>query len=497
MSKNLTIYFMEHLKLLLFAALIYALFLVWHGYEFGGNDQIEILPYALKIQDSSLYANDFHLSYLLQSPINERTVVAHLLAIGNGNLAWWTFFLHAFCGITLIIAIVKISKQFIDNEYIIYLFLLVYFVFFYKFNLGGNDVFYNQFSGSVAAKVLVAWAFYFATKNKFWFAVLMCILATFLQTIAGIQGAILVCVFLLGRAFFEHGFEGFKSIKLYFFPIAYIACTGYFLYLLFSAFNSSALTQAELYHIFELRLPHHFLPHTFHVLNYAMFSILIFSSLYLSWKSKSPFFFVILVSIIGCLVYTIGVYSSFPKLFLSTQWFKTTIWVKLFSVMMLFGALEKSRFFQTKYKYFWEMSLVFMAVIILCFTVLRFNVYQLPFVDYYSPEKDMGEFANQNLPKDALIMVQDATAFKYFSQRSEYFNYKSVVHREDGLKEWFARYENVYQKEYHKIPSPAYLEKLKSLGITHILWSLKREQYNFDGLELLKNENNLCLYKIK
>ncbi|MDB9883333.1 hypothetical protein OAD66_09405, partial [Bacteroidia bacterium] len=63
----------------LFLITFLMLFLRW-GYQYGSGDQVEILPYALKIQNSDLYTNDLFIYHLSDTPFNQRWAIGHLLS---------------------------------------------------------------------------------------------------------------------------------------------------------------------------------------------------------------------------------------------------------------------------------------------------------------------------------------------------------------------------------------------------------------------------------
>ena len=475
---------------------IYLLLLWWHGYEYGGNDQLEILPYALKINNSSLFQTDFHLTTLLRVAPNERTFIAQILAFGNGHLEGWTFFLHALSSIFLIVGLYKIYSQFIENQYIIIGLILFLLVPMYAFNLGGNDIYYNQFTASNLAKALVIWAFYSALRKYFVNAVLLISAATLIQTIVGVHAFLLVSAMMIGSILFEKNikklFRFYQNDELCFigFVGLYAICCGFYLYLLLFNYGNDGLEAATLYQFFEFRLPHHFIPTAFGLKNYLMLIPIFVFSLWQYWRQKHQFFFVYLMSFLGCAVYFVGVVFFHNTLMFSTQWFKTTIWLKTFSFPSFTKINATSASSIDKYI---KKGLVGFVVIIISLGFLKHQAYQFPFWQAQNLERDIALAAKNILPNDALVMNYGSTAFKYYSEKSEYFNFKSVVHRKDGIRAWLARYNETYPIEQLTIEK---IVNFKKMGITHLIMPVGKIKSENLGTKLLLENADWQLFVI-
>ncbi len=473
---------------------IYLLLLWWHGYEFGGNDQIEILPYALKINQPSLFTNDFHLSLLLKTAPNERTFVALILAFGGSHLELWTFVLHAFCSITLIFGLYRIFEQSTDNQYVILFSILFLLVPMYVLNLGGNDIYYNQFTASNLAKAMVVWAFYCALRRYFVNAALLISAATLIQPIAGVQAFLLVSAMILGTAFFEknikNSFRFYENGVLGFtgFLALYGICCGFYLFLLFSNYGNDQIDANVLYHFFEFRLPHHFIPTAFGLKNYLILVPLFMIALWRYWQQKHDFFLVYVMSMLGCLVYFVAVVFMHNTLIFSTQWFKTTIWLKAFLPHQFAVFMDKIGIPKYMKHGFWAFVT---SIIVLGF--FKHQPYQFPFWQQKNLEKEIALAANDILPSDALVMNYGSTAFKYYAQKSEYFNYKSVVHRKDGISAWLARYDETYPLESLNKDR---LQHFKAIGITHIVMPVGKVDLTNEAVKILLINENWCLYEL-
>jgi hypothetical protein len=362
----------------------------------------------------------------------------------------------------------------------------------YAFNLGGNDIYYNQFTASNLAKAMVVWAFYCALRRYFVNAALLVSGATFIQTIAGVQAFLLISAMIVGGVFFEKnykkifrfyehgelGFIGFVSL--------YGICCGFYLYLLFFNYGNDTIDVQTLYHFFEFRLPHHFIPTTFGLKNYLVLVPLFAFATWSYWQQKHPFFFVFLMSMLGCVVYFIGVVFLHNTLIFSTQWFKTTIWLKVFFPLTPKGGTFRAGFTDKLTNSRLQFGFAGFISIIILLGFFKHQPYQFPFWQQPNLEKEIALKAKNTLPLDAVVMNYGSTAFKYYSEKSEYFNYKSVVHRKDGIRAWLNRYDETYPLQALDNNK---LQKFKQLGITHIMMPVGNMKIDSLNLKLeLENE---------
>jgi len=112
--------------------------------------------------------------------------------------------------------------------------------------------------------------------------------------------------------------------------------------------------------------------------------------------------------------------------------------------------------------------------------------YTLPWTTTISDEVDISEQAGKLTPDSAVFIIPvDFTAFRWYSKRSTYVDYKAMFHQEEFLTEWYQRIQNIYayslkEKEagfdIHifsasllEEPSSISIDYWRSIGITHII----------------------------
>jgi len=110
----------------------------------------------------------------------------------------------------------------------------------------------------------------------------------------------------------------------------------------------------------------------------------------------------------------------------------------------------------------------------------------LPWTQVKSEEVEIAQMAADSTSENAVFIVPvEFTAFRWYSKRSLYVDYKAMVHQEIFLKEWYKRMQDIYQFgaeeskagfDLHNFsfyllddPSPLSFEYWKKLGITHII----------------------------
>ncbi|HHH52096.1 MAG TPA: hypothetical protein ENK91_00410 [Bacteroidetes bacterium] len=222
------------------------------------------------------------------------------------------------------------------------------------------------------------------------------------------------------------------------------------------------------------------------------------------------------IIILGIIIYLIGIYGFKMTLILDSQWFKSTIWLELFSLIAIMKYFE-NEFGFIKFKAFDKITLSGMLFLNLVAVILIIggNEYfkEKPYEFVYglnlTPEEDIGvkikEFSNKN---DIFVYPMEFTGFKFYSERNAYVDFKSVVHRRDVLGEWYDRIKEVYgidintrrsgkdvfkaAKEKYKNIDNSQLLKLNEKGVDFIV------QYNDVELNLpvvVKNEK-YKVYKI-
>jgi MFS family permease len=457
---------------LLSATLFYCFFVLFHGYIYGEGDQVEILSYAKYLLNNTLYSNDLYIQSIAQSVPNERIFLSYLLhCFGNTYMEWGVLGLHALSGIALFAAWIRLEG---NTPWAVW-FLLLLFVPFYYFNLGGNDLYYGIFAGSCTAKALGSWAIVFFLEHKRTIAYGLLAIATFFQPMVGAQLFLIFTIILILK---ERMAATRRRSLAVISPLLFLSTAGIWLALLLFKQQTKVLSADSYLDINEFRASHHFFPAYFKLKNWLIFVPTFALGLYLYWfdfkKNKMEkkdennihftlklpsfggagggFFFIsfFFISILGLIAYTIGVQYFRLPLFLSTQWFKVTIWLKGFAVLILFkksiqlaGSVEGNLRSQLPTA---NLLIFFLAVLLFFVPQLRNMPQQFPWTSYKNaPSIDIALQAKEKTSPNALfVQAADITWFKYWSERSSYIDYKPILQTQQYLATWYDRIRAVY-----------------------------------------------------
>lgn len=423
---------------LLFVSFYIILILV-HGYTFGSNDQIDFMPYARHLQDPGLYPRDFYIQCMTDH-FNERWLLAHFIAF-IPYPAWPISFLviHAVCTLLLIAGLYQFSHNFIDNKIVSWWVVCITLIFLYHIHLGGNELYYNMVCGSLIAKAVGVWALWFSYSSRWTLSAILSGISIYFHPVAGIQ------LFMLS-IFFAIPPDRWKMTSLVFilaFP---------YLYSLYTQLGHG-LASKDFVIIMKFRNPHHFFPEYFGIKNYLILVPVFLSGLYACHHYNKTIFKGLSFLLGGCLVYCI-LLQIYPSLIIKTQWFKTTIWVKYFSVLFIMKYLYNS-WIQNRM----SSGLLSGAMIMILFVFVFIKrqktqngegYFQLPW-NQLSPEKMEAIQYKQSTKKDDVFLVPPSmTAFKYYSERSQWVDWKAIPHYGPCLEEWKKRIEIAYGLDFQK-----------------------------------------------
>jgi hypothetical protein len=217
--------------------------------------------------------------------------------------------------------------------------------------------------------------------------------------------------------------------------------------------------------------------------------------------------------VLGCIVYELGVEFRHIPAFLYTQWWKTTIWMEAFAFIAIGAFLEKNIHRQ---KWITRFPLIIPVVLLIMVGVYRLSGirplkpdYMFPWSTAKSDEVDIALQAAQTTPENAVFIAPvEFTAFRWYSKRSLYVDYKAMIHQEAFLKEWYKRMKEIYQYgeeeeaagfDLHNFsfylldePSPLSYEFWKKLGITHIIST----NPTIKDLTLVAHNGRYAIYKL-
>jgi hypothetical protein len=97
------------------AFVLYAIVLVYQGYQYGQGDQSQILPSLYAQDHPGAYAGDHYVQYYLHSGFNERTIFHFLFRFLGYNIPAIVWIWHMAFSVILILAWIKIASFFIKK----------------------------------------------------------------------------------------------------------------------------------------------------------------------------------------------------------------------------------------------------------------------------------------------------------------------------------------------------------------------------------------------
>jgi len=434
----------------LFLIFTYILIFVFKGFEYASNDVVDVMSYARYLQDNSLFKHDFYIGNIILSMPNERIFFSSFLSFIGDGLKWIPFVLHMIFTLFFLFGLYKISNLFIKSESLKWLLILVLLGPLYKYNLGGNELFYNMFISSYIAKVFGVWSVFFFLKLKKWKSFLLLIISTLLHPTVGSQLFIVFFLFEVYELVKKGKFELKKELPIF----VYLLIAGTYIFLLLNSINRVGVDNQKYFEIFEFRNAHHFFPQYFPVKSYiveiSLYLLGLYSMYRLGFNKLLVFSFII---ILGTFVYVFGVLVLEIPFILSTQWFKSTIWLELFSLIAIMALFET---IIIKYLSSFVENIAFYGIVVL---VILFSVLAIVRIDYFkqkpyriaygvdlSAEEDIAIKVKSLTKKDDIFIYPiEFTGFKYYSERSAFVDFKSVVHRRDALGEWYKRIKGIYK----------------------------------------------------
>jgi hypothetical protein len=491
---------------------VYLIILGVRGFLFASNDVMDVMAYAKYLQDNTLYPKDFYIQSIAHTLPNERIVFALFLSLWGSFLPWATLILHALSSLFLIAGIYRIAKLFLHTDFFAWLLPLVLFGPLYHIGVGDCELYYNMFIASLLAKSIGIWSLYYYLNSRYSLAYFLLLPVTLIHPTVGAQlfliylGVQIVQIFMHGKKIYSKGLIAYVLIGL-----------SWLFFLQFRVFESSVLSTQELLDIFEFRLAHHFIPAYFKITDWLISIFFILLSLFYFWFKNHQAFWLVAVLSFGMILYTLSI-SLFPmEILLSSQWFKTYIWAELLGVIVLLRLVEKqfaARFQMDRWNRWFKILCYFAAIIILVLTHLDDNYFSAKRHDFFyknewSSEADIGRKAREYTKVDDLFIVpMEFTEFKYYSERSLYIDYKTVVHRKDALSEWYARIQRIYGidvedrregsdlyslgKQKYLLLDVSDLKSFRTLGIDYFV----TYQGHVLDLEMLAKNKDYIIYKL-
>ena len=428
---------------------VYVILIAFHGFLFAANDVVDVMTYAKYLRNPELYPGDFYVQHISDHIPNERFIFSHFLALFGKGIAWASLLLHCLFSCLLFAGMYRISALYINKTALRWLGILILLIPLYHIGPGDCELYYNMFIASLMAKSIGIWSLYYFLKDKNDLAFLLLIPVVLIHPTVGAQLFLIFLAVSFILLLVKRQTKGWIGLLLF------LISAGIWLFLLqFNLLDDESLSMLQLYEIFEFRLAHHFFPQYFSFVDWiAALMMLAFALLYFQKMDSEKSLLFILILILGMIIYTVSVIYLPNEINLSSQWFKNYIWLELFGVIALLALLEKNM--ASLVKLIPEQGFsIFLIVAGLAAGILIHipgetisdRKYEFFYTDHQSDEKGIAERAKTLTPSSSTFIVpMHFTEFTFYSQRSVYINYKTVVHRKDALGEWYRRIQQVYR----------------------------------------------------
>jgi uncharacterized membrane protein YiaA len=501
----------------LFCGLMYLLLLLRWGYSLGRGDQIEVLPYALWLNDTSLFPHDLFLQALVEIVPNERWTIAQLMALWGEQMALGAFLLHMMVSLTLLLGMERLARHFISSPYLAWLAIFLCLIPFYLWNPGANELYYNTFTAANPAKALGIWGLYLGIRKRQVPAALLLALSTLFHPLVGLQLALLQ----LGSSFLLWLEEGREKKKLFqlLLPFFIYLPTGLLyvglIQLAYSGAPSPLSREAFFDLIFDFRNAHHYLPSHYPLKSWLM-AALCWGMAFWQLRAHRWLKHWLLLLLLGCIIYTIGVEGFRSPELAPAQWFKTTLWLKFLGWVAVMKVVEQQLPNALR-----AWRLVGEKALLLALSLLMaVGLWGLQLRPPWAVPWDFGQqLQNDPLitvcrqaqlltPKDAVFIYPlEVTEFAYYGRRSSYVDYKANLKQNAGASVWAERLQQVYGLDFRQPPADIksaarshflaldslQLRHLAEQGVTHIL---TYGEHQLDHLPWLAGSGPWQLYEM-
>jgi hypothetical protein len=490
---------------LLAALILYATVIIYQGYQYGQSDQSQILP-VLHAQDHpSSYPNDHYIKAFLQSDVNERTMFHFLLHHAGYANPWAVISWHALFSVTLILAWIFIASFYIRNNALRWICIGLILTIGFHTSTGSNEIYYNQLIPSLPAKALASWGIYFWLRKWYWPWSVLLILAGYLQPLVGLQ----VFIICSGALIMHHWFVKEKLSIPWKPGFVYMLATLPWIIILM-IHNGGHTDPKGFMDIIEFRLSHHFFASAFSSFDIILLMLFCTAGIYF-YRDQTRW--LILLAIGGCILYEIFVELLGSAVILYSQWWKVTIWVESFAFIAICAFLEEKLKMK---RLFAKYSIILPILLLAAIAFYRLSgmfgpspVYMAPLSNSASDEVDISIKAFHRTPENAIFIIPpELSAFRWYSRRSTYVDYKAMLHQEAFLREWYQRLfqaypvsqnENMTGKKFlleasntMKDPDDILIREWKSLGVTHFI----ARPSAVSTAELIDSNKNYAIYKI-
>ncbi len=506
------------IKFFLYSFFLYTILLSFFGYPFGEDGHTEVLPYLKYELDNSLYSNDFFIQSITSNVLNERYFFVKILLLFKNNVSYCIFFSHLSISVATFLGLCKIAQKYIKDENLICLFLLTLFLPFAYFSFGSNFLYNNEFLPGNLSSTIGVWALFFFLEKKHFIFALFLVFSTFVHPIVGTQ------LFLLCAAtyiFSNYKILVFEKHKTFIISVLiYFLLVSFPLYLLLKYFSNGTISNQEVYDLVAFRLPHHFIPSSFHWRNYVVLVPLTAFSTYFFYTKDKTIFTFLCTSIVGILIYIFCTDVLHSPILFFSQWTRASVWIIPLLLISIFSWVEINHASLLQKVSKITQFIPFLLVFLSCFSLFILSNpskfgntrhYNLPFLSYENtPSISISIAAKDKISKNALfVQPVSLNLLKYFGEKSSYVNMIAFPNSKLFYKEWRRRIENVYHvypnsgRDYAKMVKQADdnfyalrendFHALQKEGVTHIL---TKNTHLLSFPKILEN-SEFVIYKIE
>lgn len=428
-----------------------------NGYRYGGGDMEEHLPQVFKKLNPALYPYDYFVvpataHFTIRTVyVNTISFFAQLLPVATVCFAFYVL-----CTFCVVVYTRKITAFFFKDPYSSFLSPILVLIFLHRWTVGYNQLLDYELTCSVFASAFCVPAAYYFLKEKYALAGMLLGFASLYQLLEGLQlcGILILLILLIPQK------KRWRHISAM--SVAYIAAGSFTLVPIFyrQFFMPHVTTDMKRFYEIFVDTQGHYRASAFPLSDYLRCAgLLVFASaLLIINKSSNLRFFVTLSSIIlaGCAVYFCATELFNWNAIYKLQWFKTTIWLNFFSILMIAGYTGQllSRYI--------KMNLYQPVLMILFFCVLVWQclfVYSVPgiirkswagkyMIGPYYPRTDltlMHEWIEKNIPTDAILLSMPFdVSILCQSKRSTVIGSRAIIHEPDFYLDWYDRFARIY-----------------------------------------------------
>jgi len=464
------------------------------GYLYPAPDQIELLPYALKMSHPDWYSKDFFLQYVSTHEPNFRSAFAwfiHLLGDEPGNAIKVLFVINL---LLLLAGTERLASRFIKWAPLRWLAVYLGLWGLHHWHIGYQDIYYNYLISSGVAEMLMAWSLYhfFGKHYRTCFA---------LAGVAGLTHASVCLSILLPMALWlvwEYKLEW----RRYMAPVLCFLIFGgcYMLWVIIASSHGSSDPDYFRTYFMERNHHHYFINATETRLIIIHVS-LVFASMLISFFRNKNLFRFQLISVLLIFGYYLGIEHLHSSSIASMQLYILDSWMVVLALCIFLSLIDADVFSLAGRSISSALIPVTIILTMLPFAMLfpvgcvfenlkrSRDEQNFPDAIYEQWDIETAKFYHYihvRTDKNAcFVYPASLTEFKQLSHRSTFVDYKAVIPDAAWMKAWSQRVRLVYgtsdakllsnnealyamDKHLQKL-SKGDFEHLHELGVTHIL----------------------------